>query len=89
MRRKIDQYLKNWKEKKDRKPLIIKGARQVGKTYSIREFGKTYKSFIEINFVTHPEFKSIFSQGYPLQRLHTHRPALIRGPYSVHLRTDH
>ena len=69
MRRKIDQYLKNWKEKKDRKPLIIKGARQVGKTYSIREFGKTYKSFIEINFVTHPEFKSIFSQGFSIDSI--------------------
>ena len=69
MRRKIDQYLKNWKEKKYRKPLIIKGARQVGKTYSIREFGKTYKSFIEINFVTHPEFKSIFSQGFSIDSI--------------------
>ena len=64
MKRKIDLYLKEWKQNPDRKPLIVRGARQVGKTFSIREFGKTYKSFIEINFITHPEFKGIFSQGY-------------------------
>ena len=69
MKRKIDQYLRNWKENEERKPLIIRGARQVGKTYSIREFGKTYKSFIEINFVTHPEFKSIFSQGFSVESI--------------------
>lgn len=45
-------------------PLIIRGARQVGKTYSIRQFGKSYKSFIEINFVTNPEYKRIFANGF-------------------------
>ena len=69
MKRKIDQYLKKWKENEDRKPLIINGARQVGKTYSIREFGKTYKSFIEINFVTHPEYKSVFNQGFSVESI--------------------
>lgn len=64
MKRKIDLYLQTWKQNPERKPLIVRGARQVGKTFSIREFGKSYKSFIEINFITHPEFKGIFSQGY-------------------------
>ena len=64
MKRKIDLYLQEWKQNPDRKPLIVRGARQVGKTFSIREFGKSYKSFVEINFITHPEFKGIFSQGY-------------------------
>lgn len=64
MKRKIDLYLQEWKQNSDRKPLIVRGARQVGKTFSIREFGKSYKSFVEINFITHPEFKDIFSQGY-------------------------
>ena len=48
----------------NKKTLIIAGARQIGKTTSIREFGKTYSSFIEINFITMPHFKSIFSNGY-------------------------
>lgn len=64
MKRKIDLYLQEWKQNPERKPLIVRGARQVGKTFSIREFGKSYKSFVEINFITHPEFKGIFSQGY-------------------------
>ena len=64
IKRKIDQIFLEWKEKTDRKPLIVRGARQIGKTYSIRRFGETYESFIEINFVTNPEFKEIFSEGY-------------------------
>ena len=45
LKRKIDKYLLDWKNRVDKKPLIISGARQIGKTTSIREFGKTYKSF--------------------------------------------
>ncbi len=45
----------------DRNPLIVYGARQIGKTTSIREFGKKYSRFIEINFVEHPEYKQAFS----------------------------
>lgn len=45
------EYLINWKNTKESECLIIKGARQVGKTYIIREFGKSYKNFIEINFL--------------------------------------
>lgn len=51
LRRKIDDYLKEWKNSEERKPLIIKGARQIGKTESIRKFAEeNYTSFIEINF---------------------------------------
>ena len=64
LKRKIDQFLLDWKKDTDRLPLIIKGARQIGKTYSIKQFAKTYKSFIEINFITHTQYKSIFSSGY-------------------------
>lgn len=60
LKRKIDLYLKKWKEN-DHNPLIIYGARQIGKTTSIREFAKTYSSFIEINFIETPEYKDIFS----------------------------
>jgi predicted AAA+ superfamily ATPase len=41
MKREIIQYLKEWKNRKDRNPLILRGARQVGKTYIIEEFAKT------------------------------------------------
>ncbi len=64
MKRKIDSYLQYWKQLPQHKPLIVRGARQVGKTFSIREFGKEYTSFVEVNFITHPEFKQAFAQGY-------------------------
>lgn len=65
LKRKVDQYLKDWKKSPDRKPLIIKGARQIGKTESIRRFAaENYISFIEINFVEEPKYKTIVSDGY-------------------------
>lgn len=64
MKRKIYRYLQEWRKTPDRKPLVVGGARQVGKTYSIRQFGSSYRSFVEINFITQPAFKQIFSEGY-------------------------
>ncbi len=64
LRRKIDSFLIEWKKNPDRLPLIIRGARQVGKTYSIEKFAKTYNNFVEINFITSPEYKRVFSSGY-------------------------
>ena len=53
LKRKADYYLQEWKNNSDRYPLIIKGARQVGKTETIRRFAKSnYKNIIEINFIT-------------------------------------
>ena len=49
MKRIIDHYLLQWKHDHMRKPLLLRGARQVGKTYTIRQLGKTYESFVEIN----------------------------------------
>lgn len=65
-RRKIDKYLMLWKADENRKPLIIRGCRQVGKTESIRHFAKTsgYKSIIEINFVEEAKYKKITIDGY-------------------------
>ena len=55
LKRKIDDYLIEWKKSKNKMPLIVKGARQIGKTDAISNFGKNnYKSFIEINFVLQP-----------------------------------
>ena len=64
LKRKIDFYLQEWKNNPDHKPLIVKGARQIGKTSSIELFAQNYKSFVEINFVTSPEYKAIFSEGF-------------------------
>ena len=65
MPRKFDRFLSDWKADKSHNPLLVKGARQVGKTESIRHFARhSYESFVEINFVDTPEFKSIVCNGY-------------------------
>ncbi len=69
LRRKIDDYLIQWKNNPDRLPLIIKGARQIGKTFSIENFARSYKNFIEINFITKPQFKAIFQNGYSPEQI--------------------
>ena len=70
LKRKIDIYLKEWKNSKNRKPLIIKGARQIGKTTSIEKFGReNYKSFIEINYISMPQYKQIFQDGYSTENI--------------------
>ena len=69
LRRKIDKFLENWKNRKDKMPLIIKGARQIGKTESIEEFGKSYTSFVKINFVLQEDYKTIFDNGYNVDKI--------------------
>lgn len=65
LKRKIDQYLREWKEASDRKPLIVKGPRQVGKTESIKRFAnESYENVIPINFVEEPRYKLITAEGY-------------------------
>lgn len=59
--RKIDIELEKWKVQNRRKPLLIRGARQVGKTETIRKFGKSFEKFIEINFEESPRLKVLFS----------------------------
>ena len=62
MKRLIDWHLMSWKEHRRRKPLVLKGARQVGKTYSVRQPGRQFESFAEINFELIPEAKTIFEK---------------------------
>ena len=69
LKRKIDNYLVSWKQNPERLPLIVKGARQIGKTFSIELFAQSYKSFVEINFVTSPEYKAIFETGFSVENI--------------------
>lgn len=70
LRRKIDQFLQNWKEQESRMPLIVKGARQVGKTASIMQFAQNnYKHVIAINFVLQQKYKTIFEDGYEVNSI--------------------
>lgn len=65
LKRKIDAFLSEWKANPDKKPLIVKGPRQVGKTESIQRFAaENYTSVITINFVEEPKYKMITADGY-------------------------
>ena len=62
MYRKAEKILQTWKANPKKKALLITGQRQAGKTYIVREFGKAnYKHYVEINFITTPSAKDIFS----------------------------
>lgn len=61
IQRKVDRELEKWKAEIKHKPLLIRGARQVGKTETIREFGKSFDVFVEINFEETPRLKTLFS----------------------------
>lgn len=64
MYRKIMHFLETWKESKHRKPLVLQGARQVGKTYSILEFGRNhYENVAYFNFETNPKLNETFEEN--------------------------
>ncbi|MBQ7669277.1 MAG: ATP-binding protein [Clostridia bacterium] len=68
--RKIDLFLAEWKKDENRLPLVVKGARQIGKTEAIRHFAKnTYKSVVEINFVLQKQYKTIFDNGFEVDTI--------------------
>ena len=70
LRRKVDAYLIDWKNNPDRKPLIVKGARQVGKTLSVELFAnQNYKSVIKINFVEQTKYRNIFDDGFEVDAI--------------------
>lgn len=69
MKRLIDWHLRSWKNDPRRKPLVLRGARQVGKTYAVRELRKTFTSFVEVNFELLPEAKNIFEQNLLPERI--------------------
>lgn len=93
IKRKMYKYLINWKQKKDKSALIIKGARQVGKSYLVREFGRNeYEGYIEINFLKNPLYKDIFkgdlSAEEIFKRLSAYIPNLKIIPFKTLLFLD-
>ena len=70
MKRNAIQDMINWKNDEERKPLVLRGARQVGKTWLMKEFGKTcYKRFVYFNFDEEDAFQSIFERNKNPQRI--------------------
>lgn len=70
LKRKVDQYLDEWFLNKNRNPLIIKGARQIGKTESVRQFAKRHSlNLIELNFALNPSLIDIFNDGFSVDTI--------------------
>lgn len=68
--RKIDSFLIEWKNNENRFPLIVKGARQIGKTKAIEFFAEShYKSVIELNFVLQRQYQGIFDDGFEVDTI--------------------
>ena len=70
MKRTAIQQLWKWKDQRSRKPLILRGARQTGKTWLMREFGRqAFAETVYVNFENEPRFKTLFQQDYDTQRI--------------------
>lgn len=80
LKRKIEQDLIKWKNTENHKPLIVKGCRQCGKTYSVKKFAEeNYKYVVYINFFSNPDYVSIFSGSLEVDNLTMMMSALL-GP---------
>ena len=80
LKRKIETYLANWKQTEGRKPLVIKGIRQCGKTYIVQKFAKeNYESVVYMNFILEPDKKSAFTGNIDVDTIILNLSALIQG----------
>ena len=69
MKRLVDVYFSEWRRNPVRKPLLLRGARQVGKTYAVRNLGVSFEQFIEINFEQQPKVALLFEQDLDAHRI--------------------
>jgi len=83
MKRKIDCLLQEWKDQSDRKVLLVRGARQVGKTFSIRTLGRTFTHFLEVNFEEEPLLKAFFENSLNPHEILKKLSAYYRIPISL------
>ncbi len=65
----IDTYLKEWASRDVRKPILLRGARQVGKSSAVRHLGKQFENYLEINLEMEPQYKSVFAQDLNVKRI--------------------
>lgn len=80
LRRKISAKLEEWKRDPKRKPVIIKGCRQCGKTFSVREFAeRNYKNVVYLNFFENPDYASVFSGSLEVDNITMLLSALLGG----------
>src|SRR5574344_2802118 len=80
LKRKIETYLADWKQSKERKPLVIKGIRQCGKTYIVQKLAReNYENVVYMNFILEPDKKSAFTGNIDVDTIILNLSALIQG----------
>lgn len=79
-KRLIDGYLEQWAQRKDHKPMLLRGARQVGKSTAVRHLGETFDHFVEINFEKQPEYKKVFKGNLVVSRIISEISAICARP---------
>ena len=78
LKRKIEKYLSDWKQSDNKKPLVIKGVRQCGKTYIVKKFAKdNYENVVYLNFILEPDKKSAFAGNLDVETITLNLSALI------------
>lgn len=88
LKRKIETFLVKWKKSEDRKPLVIKGIRQCGKTYIVQKFAKeNYESVVYMNFILEPDKKSAFTGNIDVDTIILNLSALIQGSRFINGKT--
>jgi uncharacterized protein len=80
MKRLVDYYLHSWKADPYRMPLLLRGARQIGKTFSVRNLGKSFSEFVEINLEEAPEVHVVFEKNLDPERMIAELSAIIKKP---------
>ncbi len=78
--RGIDLYLLEWAKRKDHKPILLRGARQVGKSTAVRHLGEKFESYVEINFEKQPEYKVLFKENLDVKRIVAQMSAMSAKP---------
>ena len=76
----IDQELEKWRNQRDRKPLLLRGARQVGKSSAVRHLAKSFDHFVEVNFDENPEFSTLFEKSISPAELCEQLTLLLKVP---------
>lgn len=79
-KRFIDNYLSEWAERKEHKPILLRGARQVGKSTAVRHLGEKFKYFVEINLEKQPDYKTLFKQDLDVTRIVPQMAAMYGTP---------
>ena len=79
-KRHIDEKLLEWKDGSRRKPLLIRGARQVGKSTAVRELGRTFKYYVEINLERQPSLKALFTEDIDVKKTCSNLSATLAIP---------